>query len=184
MNDVSIFTIMKCKESRNAFIASAVAMYNVSFFTPFLSVILKQYDITDDEIGSCFFLASFPYFIAVLTTPFCVKNTPRKVQFILCFIISAVAFAFMGPSPMLGFPHKLILILIGLFILGFIQALVNIPCLPEAIECFQDKYKIIEGFDNEFDNKLSDCMSSLYSQFYNLAALVGPILGGVCYDLF
>jgi len=61
---------------------------------------------------------------------------------------------------------------------------VFIPCLPEAIEAFQYQYKIVEGFNPEFDSKLSDCTSSLYSQFYNAAALLGPVIGGVMYDVF
>lgn len=36
----------------------------------------------------------------------------------------------------------------------------------------------------ELDNKLSDCISSLYSQLYNLAALLGPVIGGFMYDIF
>jgi len=60
---------------------------------------------------------------------------------------------------------------------------VFIPALPEAIENFQNKYKIIEGYDSDFDNKLSDVISSLYSTFYNMTALIGPIIGAVLYQL-
>jgi hypothetical protein len=74
-------------------------------------------------------------------------------------------------------------LLSGLIFIGFIQALVFIPCLPEAIETFQCKYRIVEGFDIEFDNKLSDCTASMYSQLYNLAALIGPVIGGGLYQM-
>jgi len=43
---------------------------------------------------------------------------------------------------------------------------------------------IIEGHNPLFDSKLSDCTSSLYSQFYNLAALIGPVVGGLLYDAY
>lgn len=90
----------------------------------------------------------------------------------------------LGPSPMFGLPRKLFLILIGLFVLGFIQAMTFIPALPEAIEVYQQKFRIVEGYDVELDNKLSDCISSLYSFLYNLAALFGPVIGGMMYDVF
>jgi len=38
LNDVSMLTVLKCKEATLAFLACAVSMYNISFFTPFLSV--------------------------------------------------------------------------------------------------------------------------------------------------
>lgn len=184
IKDIKMTTILKCRDAVYAFLANAIGMYNISFFTPFLSVQLETYGFSDSQIGYCFLLASFPYFIATLVCPIVCKNTPRKLQFVICFIISALGFMFMGPSRLVGFPDKPFLLLIGLVIIGFIQALVFIPCLPEAIETFQMKYLIVEGFDTEFDNKLSDCMASLYSQFYNFAALVGPVIGGGLDQLF
>ena len=87
----------------------------------------------------------------------------------------------MGPSSLIGLPDRCGILLMGLISLGFIQALVFIPCLPEAIETLQYKYNIVEGYDPEFDNKLSDTTASLYSQLYNLAALIGPVIGGGMY---
>jgi MFS family permease len=174
-------TILKCKEATLALLACAIGMYNISFFTPFLSIKLKDYGISDTGIGYCFLLASFPYFVATIVCPLIFKNIPRKLQFIICFVVSGVSFMFMGPSTLVGLPDKVWIVLLGLSIIGFIQALVFIPCLPEAIETFQCKFKIVEGFDTEFDNKLSDCTASLYSLFYNFAALVGPVIGGGLY---
>ena len=50
----------------------------------------------------------------------------------------------MGPSEIIGLPDNKTLIMIGLPIVGFIQALVFIPSLPEAIDITQQKYKIVE----------------------------------------
>jgi len=54
--------------------------------------------------------------------------------------------------------------------------------MPEAIESFQMKYKIIEGFDQALDNKLNDCVSGFYNQLTSLSAFVGPIIGGALFD--
>jgi hypothetical protein len=85
-------------------------------------------------MGYYFALLSFPYFFSAILAPVIFACFPRKVQFIWCFAISAVGFMFMGPSIIFGLPDKLYLIMIGLPIVGFIQALVFIPSLPEAIE--------------------------------------------------
>lgn len=67
--------------------------------------------------------------------------------------------------------------------LGFFQALCFIPSLPEAIETYQNEFKIVEGVSPALDNKLNDVVSSLYGLFYNLSSLVGPILGGAMFDI-
>lgn len=38
IKDIKFMTILKCKESNLALIASAIGMYNICFFTPYLSV--------------------------------------------------------------------------------------------------------------------------------------------------
>jgi len=85
-------------------------------------------------MGYYFALLSFPYFFSAILAPAIFACFPRKIQFIWCFVISSVGFALMGPSYLIGFPDSKTLIMIGLPIVGFIQALVFIPSLPEAIE--------------------------------------------------
>ena len=77
--EIKFMTIIRCKESMLALIANAIGMYNISFFTPFLSVKLKQYHLSDTEVGWCFLLASFPYFVGTVVCPFFFKDTPRKL---------------------------------------------------------------------------------------------------------
>tara|TARA_B110000285_G_C14834249_1_gene472333 strand:- start:29 stop:424 length:396 start_codon:yes stop_codon:yes gene_type:complete len=90
----------------------------------------------------------------------------------------------MGPSNIIGLPDSKTLIMIGLPIVGFIQALVFIPSLPEAIEITQQKFKIVEKSDLEFDDKLNDTMGALFSLTYNFSGLFAPIIGGLMYDNF
>ena len=121
LEDINMIVIFKNKESILALLACSAGMYNMSFFTPVLSTHLrKQYDMSDSWIGICYILASFPYAIATITTPICFKTVPRKLQFVICFFVSTLAFALMGPSKMLGFPDHVALFAVGFFILGFI----------------------------------------------------------------
>lgn len=54
--------------------------------------------------------------------------------------------------------------------------------MPEAIETFQVKYKIIEGYNQELDNKINDTISSLYTFIMNVFSLIAPLIGGALYD--
>ena len=139
-----------------AHISSSIVNYNISFFNSFLSVQLNDSGISKKNIGFCFMLLSMPYFIATMTTPYCCKKVPRKLQFVICFAVSTFSFALMGPSELLDLPQHVYIVLIGMTFLGFIQALCFIQSLPEAIEVFQQQYKIVDGADQELDNKLND----------------------------
>ena len=50
------------------------------------------------------------------------------------------------------------------------------------MDVINQKYKIVEGFDPELDNKLGDVFSSLFSLVNYLFALVAPIIGAFLYD--
>ena len=88
-----------------------------------------------------------------------------------------------GPSHLLDIdPNHFIVVLVGWFVLTFMQALCFISSLPEALESYQVKYRIIPGVDPALDGKLSDIMSSGYGFFYNLSSMIGPIIGGALFD--
>ena len=165
-------------------LASAMAMYNVTFFASFLAIVLKgKYGVADSDMGFYFVILSIPYLFAALAFPFIFSKFPRKLLFVLCFLFSSLAIGMMGPSKILGMPDKSMpLMLIGMFLLGFMQAFCFIPTIPEIMDVIQLKYKIILGYDEDFDAKLNDSISSLYNLFYCLSSLIGPILGGLMYD--
>lgn len=175
---------MQSREVFFAMLASAMAMYNVTFFASFLAIVLqKKYGVADEDMGFYFVVLSIPYLFAALAFPLIFSKFPRKLLFVLCFFFSAFAIGMMGPSKILGMPDKSMpFMLIGMFLLGFMQAFCFIPCLPEVMDVIQIKYKIILGHDEDFDAKLNDSISSLYNLFYCLSSLFGPILGGVMYD--
>ena len=135
--DINFFTVMKCKDATFAFIACALGEYNITFFSAFLSVHLTSvYNLTDSQVSLCFLLASGPYVLAAIMLPCIGTKVPRKVLFVVCFVVTSFSFGLMGPSPFFGMPNHLYLVLLGLGIVGFVQALVFIPALPEAIENF------------------------------------------------
>jgi len=100
--------------------ANAIAMYNVSFFNSFFSVELtNDFGVKDEDMGYYFSILSFSYLSSAIIIPIAFKKVPRKAQFVICFCLTTVAMAFMGPSKLLGFPKSLTLILCGLPMLGF-----------------------------------------------------------------
>ena len=68
----------------------------------------------------------------------------------------------MGPSDLLGFPNKIELVLIGMFIIGSSVSLSFTNSIPEAIDTVITKYKVVEGVDEEMDGLMNDSISSLY----------------------
>lgn len=95
-------------------------------------------------MGYYFAILSASYLVSALLVPTLFKNIPRKLQFVTCFFVSTFALMLMGPSSIFGLPNdKLWIVLIGLPLLGFMQALCFIPSLPEALEAFQIEYKIV-----------------------------------------
>jgi hypothetical protein len=113
-------------------------------------------------MGYYFTILSFPYLVSAIVSPIIFKNVPRKLQFVISMIVSSSSFILMGPSNLFGVPEKLYFVLIGMFINGFIVALIFVNAIPEVIECFQVKYKVIEGYDKEFDDVMNDQISGLY----------------------
>ena len=176
--------VFSTKSSIFALIAGGIAFYNVSFFGAFLAVQVESvYGVADDNMGYVFMALSGPYFFSAILIPAIFGKTPPKVQFVICFFLSSIGMALMGPSKLFGLPQdKLYIVLIGMIILGGSQALVFIPSIPEAIEAIQMKYKIIEGYNPKFDNQLNDIVAGVTNQLCSLFALIGPIIGGIMND--
>ena len=133
-------------------------------------------------MGYYFAIMSVAYLSSAILVPILFSKLPRKLQFVICFVTSTIAMALMGPSHILGIdPGHFFMVLTGWFILTFMQALCFIPSLPEAIETYQVKYRIVPDVDQALDGKLNDIMSSGYGFFYNLSSMLGPIIGGAVF---
>ena len=73
-------------------------------------------------------------------------------------------------------------VLIGMFFLGFVQALSFIPVLPEVVDILTIEYKLVEGTDEETEGLLHDTIAALYNLWYSSSSLLSPILGGLLFD--
>ena len=58
----------------------------------------------------------------------------RRVTIITSAFFSGVAFIFVGPSEMFGFPDSLVLMGVGQALVGIFTAFMMIPGLPEMVE--------------------------------------------------
>ena len=166
-----------------SYLAYGFSYYTFSFFVVFISLHFEQaFGIQDKNMGYYFALLSLPSLVGALLFPILFANVPRKLQFILCFLMSFISMIFIGPSLFFGLPDKLYLILIGLITVGLSINLSMLPCLPEAMDFINQKYKIVEGYDPELENKLSDVLSSIFALCNYFFALVAPIIGATIYD--
>jgi len=135
IEDIGMCKLLSTRESFFAFFSVSIGIFNVSFFNVLLTLHLRDdYHVKTNQMGYYFALVSAPYMISSIIFPKIFANTPRKLWFIICFFSSAIGFMLMGPSALLGFADSEILLCIGLFIVGLMQALVFIPSLPEAID--------------------------------------------------
>ena len=67
-------------------------------------------------------------------------------------------------------------------LLGLVQAMLVVNSVPEVIESFQIKNKIIVGYDKKLDNKVNDSIAGVQNLCVSASSLISPILGAVVYD--
>lgn len=176
--------LLKPRMAFAALFTSCISMYCVSFYSAFLAVQLEEvYGVPEAQMGYCFLLASGPYLIACIVLPAVLKNVPRRLQMIICFLVSSISIGLMGPSEFfVVLPDTLPVVLIGMFFLGFIQPLSFIPCLPEVIDQVTLYYQVVEGVDEEFDGIMHDSIAAIYNLFYSSSSFLSPIFGGFLHD--
>ena len=79
MGDISIFKLLKIKETFFAYIACSVAMLNFTCYSAFIAVYFKnQHNIEDGDIGYYFFFSSFFYILGSLICPIIFYYIPRR----------------------------------------------------------------------------------------------------------
>jgi uncharacterized membrane protein YozB (DUF420 family) len=72
--------LLKSKEATFGCLAGAIALFNITFYTSFLSVHLsKTYNVKDEDMGYYFSLLSVPYLLAALIFPYVFRGVPRKL---------------------------------------------------------------------------------------------------------
>ena len=83
---------------------------------------------------------------------------------------------------MLGLPKSEWIILVGMMINGSGNIFSFIPNTPEVINLLTEKYKIVEGIDDDLVAQMNDSVASLYQISFNLGGLCAPIIGASIYQ--
>jgi MFS family permease len=73
--------------------------------------------------------------------------------------------------------------LVGLGLNGFSAGMILTPVLPEIIESVYLSEKLVEGEDDIVDGIIGDKASGLYSSFFSLGIIVGPLIGSGVYAI-
>ena len=165
-----------------ALLSCAVSMWACSYNSAFLSLRFKdQYGIPDYQQGYYNLFLTGPYLFSCMLLPILFKKVPRRLQYVLCFIGCTIGSILMGPT---FIPDHLAVVCAGMLLIGAVQSLSFIPCLPEAIDQTLIRFRIVEGANEELDCAMHDTLSSLSTLLYSASNLVSPIIGGALYDLF
>lgn len=168
-----------------SYLASMVSIFAVTFYSPFLTLqFANHYKIKDSDMGYYYICLTGFYLISCLILPPRMKNVPRRLQFVMCFFLTTIGFALMGPTEWLMLPDELTLILVGMSLTGFVQSMSFIPVLPEAIDQTKLRFKIVEGVDKATDSKMHVTLASLNNLSSCVATLICPIVGGALYDSY
>ena len=115
-----------------AYFGIVFAWFNVSYYLSFIALRLLDLGVSDENVGNCFVALTAPYFISCFTLPIVLKKVKKKHQFLMCFILSSVAYSLMVPLNI--YPNEIYVLLIGMGIIGFSQEMIFVNALPEILE--------------------------------------------------
>ena len=80
IEDIGMMQVLQCRDVVFAFVANAVAMYNVGFFNSFLAVELTDaYGVASADMGYYFAILSCSYLLSAIIIPFAFRSVPRKL---------------------------------------------------------------------------------------------------------
>lgn len=184
-DEMSIFTFLKNRQSSMSLLANTMAYFNLEFYGGFLALRMhNQYGIPNAQMGYIFMCATLPYFVGCLIYPQVFSRMPAKLQFVISFLVAGVAIGTAGTTPLFGLPDdQLWIVIVGLFMLGLSIPFIFINTIPETIDSIRIEYKLIEGINPALDSKINDISSLLTLQGTGIAGFIGPVLGGILYDL-
>lgn len=96
-----------------AALSSALCYFTYSFMEPILAERLVEFDLNSMQIG--FFFAIWPVFYipASIVVQYFPRSWDKRFTIIMSALFSTVAFIFVGPSELFGFPNSLVLMGIG-----------------------------------------------------------------------
>ena len=94
---------------------------------------------------------------------------------IISILGSGFTMILLGPSYILGIPQKWYIVACSFPLLGFFQAFIFLPILPEVIERLQTSFNLTE--DDPLYEKLNDKVNDFYGLFYACTIFVSPLIG-------
>lgn len=149
----------------------------MTFSETIFSVRLKQMSLSDANIGYVFGLGSLLYTVAApLVGALCrVFKSLYITQ--VAFLISSICLFMYGPSQILHFPDKLIMVIIGYVLSGAANAFMYVPLLTEMIDAIKEKTDIKIDM-----SVLNDRASGIFSTSIAFGSIIGPVIGGVLKD--
>ncbi len=136
---ITYWTVLKDVRVIMAFLACMIAIMNVTFMEPIMSIRVKEFGLPPEISGFMFTAITIPYIIAC---PFVLKiceKYPKRNIMVTCFIILTIGSTMFGPSKVLQFPNNLGLMITGFVVSGFTLAFCFLPASPEMIESSQER---------------------------------------------
>lgn len=147
----------------------------IDFYQALLSLHLQNtFNSSEIEIGFIFAAPSLAYIISTQVVYLLLQKFPfRRLVMFASLVLTVLALVLAGPSPLLGLPNSLTLLVTGLLLTGLSNAFAFIPVFSEAHEAMIENYHFSE--ENEL---LSDKTAAIYGLFYSLGSVLAPIFGG------
>ncbi|KAL5014839.1 hypothetical protein ScPMuIL_009109 [Solemya velum] len=175
----SVFTLMKSPLTWVTGISVVSGSVALGFLDPTLADHLSSFKLTTILIGLMFLIAPGVY---ALTASLWGRIGDRyggvKIMMMVGNLLTAVAFVFMGPSPIIGsfIPKELWIIVMCLLCMGLFLGCALIP----AFSAFLEGAKHV-GMEDNFDT--FGIVSGFFNSCFSLGAFLGPtVLGGVLKD--
>ena len=151
-----------------AYLAAFLGLCNFKFYLSFMSLHLEQFGFTIPQMGYCFLVQTVSYVIFGLLSSRFSSYFPRKLQFCVAQIVSAISIFLMIPFGSFDLDTHIGIFMVGFFLIGGVQSISLVLSLPEAIELVKIHYRVVEGADPHLNGLLHDTLASLFYFFYNL----------------
>ena len=155
-----------------AFLACMIAIMNISFLEPIISLRVKEFGYRKEISGFVFTAMTIPYMIACPFVSKAMKKYPKKNIMVIAFILLTIFSTMFGPSKILMFPNNIWVIILGFVLSGFTLSFCFLPACPEMIETSQELL-------NTNHPKLNDICSALFNFAFGMGALLGPQLSTI-----
>jgi MFS family permease len=153
-----------------AALSSALCYFTYSFMEPILAERLAEFDLNSMQIGLFFAIWPVFYIPASITVQYFPRRIDKRVTIIISAFFIGIAFIFVGPSKMLGFPNSLMLMGIGQALVGVFTAFMMIPGLPEMVESTIPLYPGQE-------RRVNNLSAGIYNSFLGFGQVIAPAYG-------